>query len=481
MLECLRMIREEEPPKPSTRLSTAEQLPSVAANRGLEPKKLSGLVRGDLDWIVMKCLEKDRNRRYETANGLALDVQRYLADEPVLASPPSAVYRLRKFARRHKAGLADDGGGTLGRAAGWQRRRLGRCGTEPPKPRRGAGNWPGAWRRRNRRSSLRWPRRSSRSVQAAGHAAGVEQGRGRSAGGLAAGVETRWAEAEAALRTGAADDALGSRSSNCAAGLREADDRWNNGTTQTLRQEKLFRDLDDARMARYLEEGNTFRLCRCGGEIRGGVRGFRTRSAAGTDRRCWHSGFASEEPAVRDALIVALDDWAVSRAGRPPWRQTCWRLAQAADHDAWRQDYRRAAVERDATALVRLSGEVRSVQLPPASLQLLAYGLEKNERREEALAVLRWGRGLYPADFWIAFPLGRLPANERRLFPWTWKRRSAVSAWRWPYGPTPAPPTTTSAVPCKQESVWTTPSPNSTRPSISNPNSHRPTSTSALP
>src|SRR5205823_10425080 len=73
--EIRRIIREEEPPKPSTRLSTTEELPSVAANRGSEPKKLSRLVRGELDWIVMKCLEKDRNRRYETANGLSMDIQ----------------------------------------------------------------------------------------------------------------------------------------------------------------------------------------------------------------------------------------------------------------------------------------------------------------------------------------------------------------------------------------------------------------------
>src|SRR5262249_11059796 len=103
--EVLRIIREEEPPKPSTRLSTTEELPSIAANRGLEPKKLSGLVRGDLDWIVMKCLEKDRNRRYETANGLAQDVDHFLHDEPVQACPPSAWYRLRKFARRNKGAL----------------------------------------------------------------------------------------------------------------------------------------------------------------------------------------------------------------------------------------------------------------------------------------------------------------------------------------------------------------------------------------
>src|SRR5687768_12728490 len=105
LLEVLRFIREEEPPKPSTRLSTAEQLPSIAASRGVEPKKLSGLVRGELDWIVMKALEKDRNRRYETANGFAMDVQRYLADEPVQACPPSATYRFRKFARRNKVAL----------------------------------------------------------------------------------------------------------------------------------------------------------------------------------------------------------------------------------------------------------------------------------------------------------------------------------------------------------------------------------------
>src|SRR2546430_1199486 len=105
MLETLRVIREEEPSKPSTKLSTAEGLPTLAANRGTEPTKLTKLVRGELDWIVMKALEKDRNRRYETANSFAMDVQRYLADEPVLACPPSAWYRFRKFARRHKAAL----------------------------------------------------------------------------------------------------------------------------------------------------------------------------------------------------------------------------------------------------------------------------------------------------------------------------------------------------------------------------------------
>ena len=104
--EILRMIREEEPQRPSTRLSSSgAALASISAQRQLEPAKLTRLVRGELDWIVMKALEKDRNRRYETANGLAQDVEHYLRDEPVAACPPSAWYSFRKFARRHKRGL----------------------------------------------------------------------------------------------------------------------------------------------------------------------------------------------------------------------------------------------------------------------------------------------------------------------------------------------------------------------------------------
>jgi serine/threonine protein kinase/tetratricopeptide (TPR) repeat protein len=105
--ELLRMIREEEPPKPSTRLSeSGEALPSISAQRKTEPARLAKLVRGELDWIVMKALEKDRGRRYETANSFARDVQRYLADEPVEACPPSPAYRLRKFARKNRKALA---------------------------------------------------------------------------------------------------------------------------------------------------------------------------------------------------------------------------------------------------------------------------------------------------------------------------------------------------------------------------------------
>jgi serine/threonine protein kinase/tetratricopeptide (TPR) repeat protein len=104
-LEAMRRtIREKEPPKPSTRLSTlrGDELTTTAKRHGLEPPKLISRLCGDLDWIVMKCLEKDRARRYETANGLARDIQRHLGNEPVTAGPPGPRYRIGKFVRRNK-------------------------------------------------------------------------------------------------------------------------------------------------------------------------------------------------------------------------------------------------------------------------------------------------------------------------------------------------------------------------------------------
>jgi serine/threonine protein kinase/Flp pilus assembly protein TadD len=109
--EMRRMIRETEPPKPSNRLNTLSQdaLGTVAAKRQAEPTKLNRLVRGDLDWIVMKCLEKDRARRYETANNVAADIEHHLNNEPVVARPPSRLYRFQKLVRRNKLAFAATG------------------------------------------------------------------------------------------------------------------------------------------------------------------------------------------------------------------------------------------------------------------------------------------------------------------------------------------------------------------------------------
>ena len=106
--EMRRRIKEMEPARPSTRLSsmTRDELTTTAQRRGAEPPKLINQIRGDLDWIAMKCLEKDRSRRYETANGLARDVERHLNNEPILARPPSRIYEFQKMLQRHWVGFA---------------------------------------------------------------------------------------------------------------------------------------------------------------------------------------------------------------------------------------------------------------------------------------------------------------------------------------------------------------------------------------
>ena len=100
--EMLKLIREQDAPTPSSRLSTSESKPSIAANRQMEPRKLGRFVKGELDWIVMKALSKERDRRYETATGFARDVERFLNNEAVAAGPPSTSYRLRKFVKRNR-------------------------------------------------------------------------------------------------------------------------------------------------------------------------------------------------------------------------------------------------------------------------------------------------------------------------------------------------------------------------------------------
>ena len=104
--KCCGSFARRSRPNPARGSATSDTLPSIAANRHTEPARLSKDVRGELDWIVMKALEKDRNRRYETASGFAADIERHLHDEPVEAGPPSAAYRFRKFAKRNKAALA---------------------------------------------------------------------------------------------------------------------------------------------------------------------------------------------------------------------------------------------------------------------------------------------------------------------------------------------------------------------------------------
>jgi serine/threonine protein kinase len=119
--ELRRTLREKEPPRPSARFGTlsCEEQAATAAARQMEPLRLAARLRGDLDWIVMRALEKDRRRRYETANGLAMDVERHLNHEPVVARPPSWIYRLQKLVRRNRAVFIAGGAVTLALVAGF--------------------------------------------------------------------------------------------------------------------------------------------------------------------------------------------------------------------------------------------------------------------------------------------------------------------------------------------------------------------------
>jgi serine/threonine protein kinase/Flp pilus assembly protein TadD len=355
VLELLRLVREEEPLRPSVRLSTAEGLPSIAASRGTEPNKLSGLMRGELDWIVLKALEKDRNRRYETPNGLAHDIERYLSDETVQACPPSAWYRLRKYTRRHKSGLA---------VAGMILVFIVLLG--------GGGGW--VVRDRAARQA-----RTATDVERALHEAQALQD------------QRKWPEALAVVQhaqtllTGGSDADLQQRTRERAADL------------------DLLLKLEAARMRRTGVKDNA--LDNQSADTAFG-QAFREDGVdvAAIDPR--EAGRLLQPRAIRAELAAALDAWAeVLRVlARPAWKD---RLATARvlDPDPFRERVRDAVVRGDAQALAGLATADRTVDLQAATLVLMIYGHEGPEARERTVALLKKVQRLHPDDFWVNFTL----------------------------------------------------------------------------
>jgi serine/threonine protein kinase/Flp pilus assembly protein TadD len=396
--EVLRIIREEEPPRPSTRLSTTEDLPSIAANRGLEPRKLSGLVRGELDWIVMKALEKDRSRRYETANGLAMDLERYLTDEPVQACPPSARYRLRKFARRNRTALA-----------------MAACVLLVPAVIAVGIGW--AVRDRAAREGERLAREEAldqtvaRTLDETGPL--IEQG--------------QWPEALAVVER--ADKLL------AAAGR----------TERPRRLLDLRKDLSTAE--RLEEDYQEPKRERSGSLIIPGHEGTESRSQAWRDHSeeefFWgqqqDARFAGEfrefgvdvealAPAeaaarigrtrIRPALVKALDEWAAMRKRAkgdddPFWKKLV-EVARQADPDDWRNQFREALLRRDPPALEKLAAEVPIHTVPPATAYLLGLALRELGAVDRAMAVLREAHRHHPDDFWLNEALGRFSKDALR-------------------------------------------------------------------
>jgi serine/threonine protein kinase/tetratricopeptide (TPR) repeat protein len=355
--EMRRIIREEEPPRPSTRISTLGQAATpVSTQRKSDPKRLSQLVRGELDWIVMKALEKDRSRRYETANGFAMDVQRYLADEPVLACPPSAGYRFRKTVRRHKVALAISA-------------LVAACALILA----GVGGW------------MFWQRELAvRGTEAALTDATDAQKR------------RDWRAARAALdRAEALLPGWGSR--------RVAD-----------RLNRIRTDLDT------LDRIEEFRLNLGSGNKGHGptaadedlYREAFLRLGVDPDK----DGPERAAEQLRGRTMVAefaaaMDEWAWVRRKALKQEEAHWKplleTARLADDDPTRIRVREAAAAGDWTAVRKLAEEIHVAEHPPLSLAMIGvYLAEAGDDHRPVIAFLRQARLQYPDDFWINTALG---------------------------------------------------------------------------
>jgi len=363
--EIRRIIREDEPQKPSTRISTAEAAPSIAAQRHTEPAKLTKLVRGELDWIVMKALEKDRNRRYETANGFAKDIEHYLNDEPVLACPPSAGYRLRKFARRNKGGLA---------VAALVLLFLVLLGS-------GVG-----WTVRDR--AARQSRIGAQADMILREVDTLEK-------------EQKWSEALVAAQRAEALTADGADAAT---------------------QERVRQVLHALRMVAALDEVRLSETYTAGAEGRSTAHHPHLYAAAFRDFGVDVESLPAEEsavrlrarPAVAVALAAALDDWA--RAGRrrdPDQSKRLCSLAATVDPDPWRVSVRQASAATDVESLIKLASAPDTTRQPPQSQCLLASSLELCDRPDQALALLERASEIHPGDFWVHYQLASLNWRAR--------------------------------------------------------------------
>jgi tetratricopeptide (TPR) repeat protein len=216
------------------------------------------------------------------------------------------------------------------------------------------------------------------------------------------------AEAEAALHTGAADAPLRQHVAEVRRRLEEGRRTAAQQQAQALRREKLLRDLDAARLQKATAKVYHFDRAGAAAKYRAAFAAYGMEVRAG-DKVELARRIRAEEPAVRDALLVALHDWSVfaADARTEPPAVVLLALAVAAEDDAWRKRWHAASFAEDRAALRDLSAEARRSALPPASLNLLAASLFHFGEREEGLALLRWGRGQHPADFWVHYQLGQ--------------------------------------------------------------------------
>jgi serine/threonine protein kinase/tetratricopeptide (TPR) repeat protein len=367
MLEMLRVIREQEPSKPSTKLSTAEGLPTLAANRGTEPALLTKLVRGELDWIVMKALEKDRSRRYETANGLSRDIQRYLNDEVVEASPPSVWYRVRKAVRRHRRLLRASG--VLGLAVMVMVGSLGWAVGDRMERRAAA----------DRAATVALG--EAHDALAAGRRAAARTALDRANGNLVGGGEGHLAvRAEGLRRELALLDRL-----------------------DAVRVRSLGRSADNVLIFDYAKSDAAF------------AEAFRD---AGLDLDGIDTVTAVDRCAGRAGLMElagALDDWAAVRREQKNEASAKHLLAVARqiDPDPWRNRVRDAVDQGDVAALKALAGSAELADQSAGAVHCLAKALINALAFPEAAAILTAAQPRHAGDFWVNYTLGHALGRYR--------------------------------------------------------------------
>jgi tetratricopeptide (TPR) repeat protein/serine/threonine protein kinase len=374
--EICRILREEEPPKPSTRISTLGQAEAtVSANRQSDPKRLRQLVRGELDWIVMKALEKDRNRRYDTASAFATDVQRYLAEEPVQAGPPSGWYRLRKFGRRNRA--------PLGLAAAVLALALGLAGSAV---------WFASQRAARQVETERVVTAAlaqAETLVSEGDKESDHPERWQATARLAqAAVE----KAEDVLAAGLATPALSARVRQVRAAVDAA-----------VTDSRLLVQLDRVRLEQATVKDGHFDDARAAplyAELLGGygVNPAEPERAAARVR----------DSRLREALLSALAEWQRVTQDQGERQRVANVYQLVVPPDALRSRLRAAVRGRDSATLVRLMQEPAFRDLPPATLVGLAIELVAMKEWTAAERLLRAGLERYPGDFWLNHNLGRV-------------------------------------------------------------------------
>jgi serine/threonine protein kinase/Flp pilus assembly protein TadD len=378
--EIRRIIREEEPPRPSTRVSTlGPSSASVSAQRKTDPKHLSLLLRGDLDWVVMKCLEKERGRRYETANGLARDMQRYLADLPVEARPPSALYRLRKFSRRNKSALLM--GAVLAVAL------LLVLGVV-------AGSIGYVVRDRAARQAEVEQERIARQAETGG---AVEEALKESAFFR---KQSRWPEALAAAQKAAAILKSGEGSSTLQERVREV-----------VADMEMIKKLDEINLRKPTSFSDVAELDRADPAYAEAFRAYGIDMDALTPEE---AAKRIRARSIQHELVAALDDWTITRAALtvPDRRgrdhlQAVSRVADPAD--LWRnrlRDTMGVGPDKAKALLEALATEAAVAELQPVTAILVGYRLNSLRAFAEAAAFLGKAQRLHPDNFWINHDLG---------------------------------------------------------------------------